>query len=126
MYSRLTLIEELFQSNGFPVNVSSRRVVGFGVVNHEPEISFEPGPVFVKAVAELCTHGTQIHRILNDLEVARCILVALACILPVTHDSLRGPITDRIHRLEEESGTLMRLQFLQRVSASAQIVHRHS
>lgn len=42
------------------------------------------------------------------------------------HDALWGPITNRIHRLKEESGALVRLQFLQSVSAGTQIVHRHS
>lgn len=44
----------------------------------------------------------------------------------VTGDLLWCPITDRIHGLEEESGTLVGLQFLQGVSASTQVVHRHS
>ena len=43
-----------------------------------------------------------------------------------TNDSLWGPITDRIHRLEEESGALVRLEFLQGIPASTQVVHRHS
>lgn len=41
-------------------------------------------------------------------------------------NSLWGPITDRIHRLKEEPGALMRLQFLESVSAGAQVIHRHS
>jgi len=71
MGSRLTLIEELLQSNCFSVNVSSWGVVGLRVVDHEPEISLEAGPVFVKATVELGTHGAQIHRVLDDLEVTR-------------------------------------------------------
>ena len=67
---RLTLIEELFQSNSFPVDVSSWGIVGPRVVDHEPEISLEAGTVFVKAAVELCTHGTQVHRVLDDFEVA--------------------------------------------------------
>lgn len=126
MDSGLTFIEELFQSNGFSMNVSSRRVVSLRVVNHEPEISLEAGPVFVKTVVELCAHGTQIHRVPDDLEVTGRISVNVGPRLSVTHGLLWGPITDRIHRLEEESGTLVRLQLLQGVSASTQVVHRHS
>lgn len=66
---RLTLIEELFQLSGFPVYISPWRVVGLRVVNHEPEISFKSRPVFVEATDKLRAHGTQVHRILNDLEV---------------------------------------------------------
>ena len=40
--------------------------------------------------------------------------------------SLWGPITNGIHGLEEESSTFVRLQFLQSVPASTQVVHRHS
>jgi hypothetical protein len=75
IWSRLTLIEELFQSNSFPVNIGSWRIVGLRVVDHKSEISLEAGPIFVKAVAELRTYGTQVYRILDDLEVTKCILV---------------------------------------------------
>jgi len=75
MYSKLTFIEKLFQSNSFPVNIGSRGVVSLRVVDHEPEISLEDDPVFVDAVVELRTHRTQVHRILYDLKVTGWVLV---------------------------------------------------
>jgi len=72
---RLTLIEELLQSNSFPVDVSSWGIVSLRVVDHEPEIGLESSPVLVKAAVELGTHGTQVHRVLDDLEVTRWGLV---------------------------------------------------
>ena len=59
------------------MNVSSLGVVGLRVVDHEPEISLKACPVFVKTVVELRTHGTQIHRVLDDLEVTGWILINL-------------------------------------------------
>ena len=70
MCSRLTLIEELLQSNSFPMDISSWRIVGLRVVDHEPEISLEASTVFIKAAIELRTHGAQVHRVLDDFEIA--------------------------------------------------------
>ena len=53
------------------MNVSSWGVVGLRVVDHKPEISLEAGPVFVKAAVELGTHSTQVHRVLDNLEVTK-------------------------------------------------------
>ena len=66
----LTLIEELFQPNSFSVDVSSWGIVGLRVVDHEPEISLEASTVFVEAIVELRTYGAQVHRVLDDSEVA--------------------------------------------------------
>jgi len=59
------------------MNVSSLGIVGLRVVDHEPEISLEAAPVFVKATVKLRTHGTQVHRVLDDLEVTKWSLVSV-------------------------------------------------
>ena len=66
----LTFIEELFQPNSFPVDVSSWGIVGLRVVDHKPEISLEASTVFIEAIVELRTYGAQVHRVLDDSEVA--------------------------------------------------------
>ena len=70
MCSVLTLIEELFQSNSLPVDVSSWRIVCLRVVDHEPKVCLKASTVLVKAAIELRTDGTQVHRVFDDLEVA--------------------------------------------------------
>ena len=77
MRLRLTFIEKLFQTNSFPVNKSSWRIVRLRVVDHKPEISLEARPVFVQAVAELRTHGAQVHWVFYDLEVTIWMLVSV-------------------------------------------------
>jgi len=70
MCPMLTLIEELFQPNSFPMDVSSWGIVGLRVVDHEPKISLEASTIFVEAAVELRTYGAQVHRVLDEFEVA--------------------------------------------------------
>jgi hypothetical protein len=60
------------------VNVCPEGIVGLRIVDHEPEISLESSPVFVEATVEFRAHGTQVHRVLNDLEVTERMVVSVA------------------------------------------------
>ena len=84
------------------MNISPWGIVGLRVLDHEPEIGLESGPVFVEATVELCTHGTQVHRIFNDLEVTGPMLIS---VIPQNRDPERtlGPYPGRDPRVGERA-----------------------
>ena len=64
------------------MGVATCSVICLRILDHEMEVAFELGPLFILARIQLGTYRTQIHRILDDVEVA--ITQELALSLRVT------------------------------------------
>ena len=52
------------------MGVATCSVVRLRILDHEMEVAFVLGPLFILARIRLGTYRTQIHRILDDIEVA--------------------------------------------------------
>ena len=67
---QLTLVKEGVQSNRFIVRETPLHVVRLRIIDHELEVRFELKPVLVLPLLQLRVHRAQIHRRLDDVEVA--------------------------------------------------------
>ena len=67
---QLTLVKEGVQSNRLIVREAPLHIVRLRVVDHELEVRFELKPVLVLPLLQLRVHRAQIHRRLDDVEVA--------------------------------------------------------
>ena len=52
------------------MGVATCSVVRLRILDHEMEVAFEFGPFFILARVQLGTYRAQIHRVLDDIEVA--------------------------------------------------------
>ena len=67
---QLTLVKEGVQSNRFIVRETPLHVVRLRIIDHEFEISLKCEPVLVLTGLQLRAHGLEVHRRLDDVEVA--------------------------------------------------------
>ena len=68
---KCTFVEDRFQCKGLIVRESTGHIIGFCVADHEAEVCFEGKSFFVHPSLELRVHSADVHRILNDLEIAK-------------------------------------------------------
>ena len=111
-----TFVEELLKAECMIVSIASRKVVELCIGDHETEILFKGEAILVFALLNFLLHRTEVHRVLDDLEVAGQ-RSQIDSSRAQEHNLLRSAVSHRINRLQEQRSILVRLQLPQSVLA---------